>query len=118
MNRYRSGSLVALALVGILACPNHPPNYPTGTIELHYYAPGSWPVTSSESATACDSLGNKCVFFYPSNLGANGFQHAILTWGNGSFDTPQQCKYFLEHMASWGFVIVASEDSMLSLIHI
>ena len=90
MNRSLSGSLVAVVLVVILACPNNPPNYPTGVIELHYYANGSWPVTSSESSVPCDSQGNKCVFFYPSNLGANGFLHPILTWGNGSFGTPQQ----------------------------
>jgi hypothetical protein len=112
MSRYGSGLLVALTLVGILACPHNPPNYPTGTIELHYYAAGPWPVTSSESTNACDSLGNKCVFFYPSNLGANGFLHPILTWGNGSFGTPKQAEYFLRHMASWGFVIVASKDPM------
>lgn len=112
MSRYLCGLMVALALVGILSCPHNPPNYPTGAIELHYYAPGPWPVTSGESTTACDSLGNKCVFFYPSNLGANGFLHPILTWGNGSFGTPKQAEYFLRHMASWGFVIVASKDPM------
>jgi hypothetical protein len=112
MDRYWSALLVALAIVVILACPHNPPNYPTGAIELHYYATGPWPVTSSESATPCDSQGHKCVFFYPSNLGANGFLHPILTWGNGSFGTPQQAAYFLRHMASWGFVIVASEDPM------
>jgi len=112
MNRYWSALLVALAIVLILACPHNPPNYPTGAIELHYYASGPWPVTSSESATPCDSQGHKCVFFYPSNLGANGFLHPILTWGNGSFGTPKQAEYFLRHMASWGYVIVASEDPM------
>jgi hypothetical protein len=112
MNRYWSPLLVALAIVLILACPHNPPNYPTGAIELHYYAAGPWPITSSESTTPCDSQGHKCVFFYPSNLGANGFLHPILTWGNGSFGTPKQAEYFLRHMASWGFVIVAGEDPM------
>jgi hypothetical protein len=35
MNRYPSGSLLALALLVLVACP-HPPNYPAGAIELHY----------------------------------------------------------------------------------
>ncbi len=112
MNRYPRGLFVAAALAVIIACPNKPPNYPTGAIELHYYAQGPWPVTSGESTSACDSLGNKCVFFYPSNLGANGFLPPILTWGNGSFGAPKQVEYFLRHMASWGFFVVASEDSM------
>jgi len=113
MKHFPSGSLVALALVVLIACPHNPPNYPTGAIELHYYADGPWlPVTFSQSSVACDSLGNKCDFFYPANLGANGFQHPILTWGNGSFGAPKLYDYFLRHMASWGFVVVATEDSM------
>ena len=112
MNRYRSGSLVTLMLVVMFACPNHPPNYPTGAIELHYYGDGPWlPVTFTQGIDCKDPV-YKCDVFYPTNLGTNGFLHPILTWGNGSFGTPKQAAYFLRHMASWGFVIVASEDPM------
>jgi hypothetical protein len=113
MHRGRSRLLVALALVFLFACPHHPPNYPTGAIELHYYADGPWmPVAFSQSTVPCDSQGNLCDFFYPANLGAHGFKHPILTWGNGSFGKPKGAEYFLRHMASWGFFIVATEDSM------
>ena len=87
-----------------------PPNYPTGTIELKYYAPGPWQVTVSTGGACCDSAGNKLDLYYPANLGANGFLHPILTWGNGTNSTAIHCDYFLRHMASWGFVVIATED--------
>lgn len=90
----------------------NPPNYPTGTIEKKYYAPGSWAVTVQTGGACCDSLGNKYDLYYPTNLGASGFKHPILTWGNGSFGKPSQVAYLLNHMASWGFVVIASEDPM------
>jgi hypothetical protein len=89
-----------------------PPNYPTGTIEQKYYAPGSWAVTAQTGGACCDSLGNKFDLYYPTNLGAGGFRHPILTWGNGSFGKPSQVGYLLNHMASWGFVVIATEDPM------
>ena len=85
-------------------------NHPTRPIELKYYANGPWSVTASLAGACCDSSGNKFDLYYPTNLGANGFKHPILTWGNGSFVQPRQYDYFLKHLASWGFVIVGTED--------
>ena len=48
--------------------------------------------------------------YYPTDLGANGFKHPILTWANGTNALPSQYSYLLTHMASWGFVIIATED--------
>jgi hypothetical protein len=114
MNRIGCRCLSALILLAVAllpGCNNH--NLPTGTIEKKYYATGPWPVTFSESTTACDSHNKyKCDLYYPANLGANGFLHPILTWGNGSFGTPMLYDYFLRHMASWGFVVIATEDPM------
>lgn len=99
-----------------VACqPANPPNYPTGAIELKYYASGTWAVTVSAGSACCDSSGNKFDLYYPTNLGANGFLHPILTWGNGSFASPSQYDYLLRHMASWGFVVVATEDTNAGL---
>ena len=111
MNRKQHGSLLilaALTLVTVCSCAT--PNYPTGTIELKYYAPGPWPVTVSRSSACCDSAGNNLDLYYPTNLGANGFLHPILTWGNGTNSTASQYDYLLRHMASWGFVVIATED--------
>ena len=49
--------------------------------------------------------GNKYDLYYPTPLGANGFKHPILTWGNGTFGQSTNYAYFLKHMASWGVVI-------------
>lgn len=111
MNDIRKGVLsVAVMLAVILSpgCNSH--NSPTGNIEKKYYAPGPWAVTVSIGAYCCDSLNHKLDVFYPTNLGANGFLHPIITWGNGSFGQASNVSYFLKHLASWGFVVVATED--------
>lgn len=108
----RPSCFVLMLAAGTILQGCNPPNYPTGTIERKYYAPGSWAVTVQTGGACCDSLGNKYDLYYPTNLGANGFKHPILTWGNGSFGKPSQVAYLLNHMASWGFVVIASEDPM------
>jgi hypothetical protein len=105
-------SAAALLTAAAFAQGCKPPNYPTGPIEQNFYANGSWAVTVQTGTLCCDSLGNKFDLYYPTNLGANGFKHPILTWGNGSFGKAGDLDYFLKHMASWGFVIIATEDNM------
>ncbi len=34
----------------------------------------------------------------------------VITWGNGTFAIPQFYQGFLEHLASWGFVVIASNS--------
>ncbi len=102
--------LTILLLLSVSAQTPNPPNYPTKPIELKYYAPGPWAVVIKKGAACCDSTGKKFDLYYPKHLGANGFQHPVLTWGNGSFAKPSRYKYFLAHMASWGFVVIATED--------
>lgn len=110
-DRRRCLPVIVLA-AGTMLTGCNPPNYPTGTIEKKYYAPGSWAVTVQSGGACCDSKGNKYDLYYPTTLGAGGFKHPILTWGNGSFGKPSQVAYLLNHMASWGFVVIASEDPM------
>src|ERR1700747_150873 len=103
-------STVILLAAGLLAgCNNH--NLPTGTIEKKYYAQGPWAVTFKQGLYCCDSQNHSFDFYYPTNLGASGFLHPIITWGNGSFGQASGADYFLRHLASWGFVIIATEDS-------
>jgi hypothetical protein len=114
MNRLGRRCLSASALLAIgtlSACKCNSGNRPTGTIEKKYYASGPWtPITVSTGAYCCDSQNHKFDLFYPTNLGANGFLHPILTWGNGSFGKASDVAYFLNHLASWGFVVIATED--------
>ncbi len=101
-------ALIALAIAQTAAAK--PPNFPNRPIEKKYYAAGTWAVTVGPGAFCCDSSGNKFDAYYPTNLGANGFKHPILTWGNGTNAVPKQYNYLLTHLASWGFVVIATED--------
>ncbi|MDG5815168.1 Ig-like domain-containing protein [Chitinispirillales bacterium ANBcel5] len=49
--------------------------------------------------------------FRPRNLGANGMVHPIITWGNGTGASVATYARFLEHLATHGFVVVASRSS-------
>jgi hypothetical protein len=106
----RYAAVAAILLVCLVAVSCKPPNYPTKPIELKYYAAGPWAVTVALGAECCDSSGNKFDLYYPTNLGMGGFQHPILTWGNGTGSLSNNYTFFLKHMASWGFVIVAAQD--------
>lgn len=99
---------VLFASSALVSCK--PPNYPTKPIELHYYAAGPWAVSVAIGAECCDSAGDKFDLYYPTNLGQNGFHHPILTWGNGTNSLSGNYTFFLKHMASWGFVIIAAQD--------
>ena len=72
-----------LLLNSLLLCCSSP-NFPTKPIELKYYANGPWGVTVSIGSLCCDSVGDKFDVYYPTALGQGGFQHPILTWGNGT----------------------------------
>lgn len=110
-----AGLLVMVGLTIHVGCRTaKPPNYPAGVIERKYYAPGPWGEPDT-AVDCCDSAGHKFDLYYPRNLGANGFYHPFLTWGNGTFGKPGSVAYFLKHMASWGFVVVATEDSETGL---
>lgn len=102
-----AAALIALATIA-QGCK--PPNYPTGTIEQQFYANGTWAVTVQTGTLCCDSAGNKFDLYYPTSLCAGGFKHPILTWGNGTNGKASDVDYFLKHLASWGFVIIATED--------
>ncbi len=103
--------VLAIVVAASLTAPGcNPPNFPTGTIEQKYYAQGTWAVTVSLGGACCDSAGNKFDLYMPTPLGANNFKHPILTWGNGTNASSSQYTYFLKHMASWGFVVIATQD--------
>jgi hypothetical protein len=88
-------------------------------IEATYAEDGPWAVglcsvfsgaasCQPSSALGDGSMGETFDLAYPANLGAGGLRHPILTWGNGTSATPNQYGTLLRHLASWGFVVVAS----------
>lgn len=84
-------------------------DHPTGVIERKYAAPGPQHVTEAITSQPCDHRANRCDLYYPANLAA-GAPHPIITWGNGTSGVSSNVLYFVEHLASCGFVVVATRD--------
>ncbi|MBH0775247.1 poly(ethylene terephthalate) hydrolase family protein [Nocardia bovistercoris] len=84
---------------------------PNPGIEATYSAPGPWRVSERISVGCCDSAGASFDLWYPSGLGAGGAGHLIVLWGNGTNAVPTQYRTLLRHLASWGFVVVATEHT-------
>src|SRR5262245_58822795 len=85
---------------------------PTGIVEQKYYASGPYRVLNHTTEASCDSLGNKCTIYYP-DLSTSTLKHPIVTWGNGSNATPESYAYLLTHLASWGFVVIATHEKLV-----
>ncbi|MFE3190100.1 hypothetical protein ACFXHA_13900 [Nocardia sp. NPDC059240] len=103
----RSFLLAALFVFGVPAVTGHADS----TVEAHYSQAGPWAVTAQHAFACCDSTGSAYDIWYPTDLGANGFRHPILTWGDGTNAHPSQYDYLLRHFASWGFVVIATENA-------
>lgn len=115
--RRRFGALLSSLALGLVALVTAPvagaqdvPNAPTGAIEQQFYAPGPWAVTAAPNFACCDSSGQAYDLWAPTDLGAGGMRHPIITWGNGTGALPESYDYFLRHLASWGFVVIASRQ--------
>jgi pimeloyl-ACP methyl ester carboxylesterase len=100
-------SLVNLFLLGIGMAGHARVATAANTIESTYAATGSYSVST---ANVTDASGTVIYnLYYPTNLGTGGL-HPIITWGNGTNALPSNYWGLLNHLASWGFVVVASTD--------
>jgi Chlorophyllase enzyme len=89
-------------------------------------SPGEWPaadpatpgpfsvVTENDVGPTAgeDDEGNPTAFtlFRPEELGEAGRCHPVITWGNGTSANPSLYKVLLGHLASHGFVVIASDN--------
>lgn len=83
-----------------------------GNIERKYFADGPSEVLRSTSAEPCDRRGHLCDLWYPADL-KRGKPRAVVLWANGTADAPVEpvvYDYLLTHLASWGFVVIATRD--------
>ncbi len=97
-----SGGANALAL-------SEPKGGAAGSIEAIYAAPGPSAVAR---ATVRSAWGISLYeLFYPAAIGHDGVAYPLLIWGNGTGATVDQYTGVLTHMASWGFVVIASTSS-------
>ncbi len=75
-------------------------------VQDRYAAPGPDAVVHLELE---DGFGDVPFELYrPADLGPPGTLHPVVTWGNGSWAHPWEYDPFLRHLASWGFVVIAS----------
>lgn len=74
-------------------------------IETTYDRPGPYTTTTS---TITDSGGLEFEIHRPADYGPLGFASPILSWGNGSDATPSNYSTMLNHLASYGFTVIAS----------
>ncbi|MBF6329453.1 alpha/beta hydrolase [Nocardia transvalensis] len=102
--------LAAFVLVTAPAATADEAYRPLGMIEAAFAEPGPWAVSSQLGMGCCDSTGAAYDVWYPTDLGAHGVHHPIITWGNGTNAVPSQYDYLLRHLASWGFVVIATEN--------
>ncbi len=54
--------------------------------------------------------GASFTLFGPADLGEGGERHAVITWGNGTFSQPFDYFGLLDHLASYGFIVIASNS--------
>jgi predicted dienelactone hydrolase len=59
-----------------------------------------------------DDEGNPTAFtlFRPGEIAETGLCHPVITWGNGTGSNPGLYKTLLGHLASHGFVVIASDN--------
>jgi hypothetical protein len=111
----RRAVLLVLATATAWLLPSSRSGVPTAeaasAIETFYRAAGSWAVSTGTAS----AFGGTYKLYYPTNLGAGGVRHAILTWGNGTNATPSKYNGLLTHLASWGFVVIASNSGQTGL---
>lgn len=103
--------MLATALVALvaLACGLFGGAAVAAPVEARYQATGPWAVST---ATVNDGSGRAIYqLYYPTALGSGGVRHPIVTWGNGSLATPADYPGLLNHLASWGYAVVASTSS-------
>jgi len=81
-------------------------------IQDAYKVAGSWGVTHG---TTTDQGGAAYELWYPTQLGAGGYTHPVITWGNGTNGVPQNYEEILSQFASWGFVVIASVSGQTGL---
>ena len=85
---------------------------PLSDIERQYTNSGPSKPSRVTSSLPCDRKNNICDIWYPSDIGQGAPRPAIL-WANGTANGPVEPEvydYLLSHIASWGFVVIATRD--------
>lgn len=118
MPRRLAGAALALAFALPGCADARAPEYRVkGPIEAKYQAQGPFGVKKTVSTDPCDREKRFCDIWYPAKLEEAGGRRAtramrypVVSWANGSGQKPEVYDHFLRHLASWGFIVVATRD--------
>jgi hypothetical protein len=66
---------------------------------------------------ASDATSGPVAIFRPSKYGEGGVRHPVVVWGNGRTNTVDIWARFLQRVASYGFIVVAPEQDMVTTAH-
>lgn len=92
------------------------PRYSPARAESRYAVPGPQNVKVSRTTEVCDGDGGLCTVYSPDPVETRArtgqdARHPVIVWANGSGVETARYDYFLRHLASWGFLVVASDDT-------
>ncbi|MBL7495731.1 alpha/beta hydrolase [Frankia sp. CNm7] len=78
---------------------------PAGPVEADYSSDGRYATTTE--VVADPAGGARYQLFRPADYSTLGFLSPIVTWGDGTGGTPAQYSALLDHLASYGFTVIA-----------
>jgi predicted dienelactone hydrolase len=111
----RSFSIFHSALLGMLIATFAPSTAAVAAVEtseIIYERPGPFPVVVERRALCCDSEGHQLDLYRPEAPPTRPLP--VITWGNGTWASPEKYDYLLRHFASWGFIVVATHDNSVA----
>ncbi len=81
-----------------------------GDIEAKYLARGEHDVKIREDGSL-QGFG-KYIIHYPTDLESENKKYPVVVFVNGTGVSAKKYKYLLSHMASWGFIVIGTEEEM------
>ncbi len=109
--------MAASGQAGALAAGGSAGGSPTGGCTIAPFPTADPAATGPYTAKTENNVGADGTYtmFRPSDLSQGGLCHPLITWGNGHGTTPTLYARFLTHLASHGFVVIASNSSTVSM---
>jgi hypothetical protein len=104
-------SLAGLALAIVSVGGAAEPRQQLATSQPDYATEGPFTVRIQRKAGCCDRKGNAFDVYAPQSQVPPEGGFPLVAWGNGTWASPEKYDFLLRHLASWGFVVVASHDS-------
>jgi len=98
---------IALSSTAVLAVVPASAQQPAPPAAAPVWKPLPFDDIGLAGAVIKEAGGATCTIFRPAALGADG-KNAIVLWGNGTGQTPDNYRPILDNLASYGFVVAAA----------